>query len=112
MTAEGLEKLMADQALMNDATRLFTERCAPCHADRGQGLIGPNLTDQYWLHGSGSLMDIYEIVNQGVPDKGMPAWSTQLNPAEVQKLAALVGSFRALDLPGKAPQGTPVSAHP
>ena len=112
VTGEGLEKLMADQALMGDATRLFTERCAPCHADRGQGLIGPNLTDQYWLHGSGSLMDIYEIVNQGVPDKGMPAWGTQLNPAEVQKVAALVGSFRALDLPGKAPQGTLVSAHP
>jgi cytochrome c oxidase cbb3-type subunit 3 len=110
VTREGLEKLMADPALMGDASRVFTERCAPCHADRGQGLIGPNLTDKYWLHGSGSLMDIYELVNQGVPDKGMPAWGTQLSPAEVQKLAALVGSYRALDLPGKAPQGVLVSA--
>lgn len=109
VTAEGLEKLSADPALMGDATRLFTERCAPCHADRGQGLIGPNLTDEYWLHGSGSLMDIYTLVEQGVPDKGMPAWGTQLNPAEVQKLAALVGTWRALDVPGKAPQGVLVS---
>jgi cytochrome c oxidase cbb3-type subunit 3 len=110
VTPEGLEKLMADPALMGDASRVFVERCAPCHADRGQGLIGPNLTDQYWLHGSGKLMDIYELVDQGVPDKGMPAWGTQLNPAEVQKLAALVGSWRALDVPGKSPQGALVSA--
>jgi cytochrome c oxidase cbb3-type subunit 3 len=109
VTAEGLEKLKADPALMGDAARLFTERCASCHGDRGQGLIGPNLTDEYWLHGSGSLMDIYNIVDQGVPDKGMPAWGPQLKPAEVQKLAALIGSWRALDLPGKAPQGVRVS---
>lgn len=110
VTPEGLEKLMADPALMSDARRLFTERCASCHADRGQGLIGPNLTDDYWLHGNGTLMDIYKLVNEGVPDKGMPAWGPQLKPAEVQKLAALVGSFRGLNLPGKAPQGKPVTA--
>jgi cytochrome c oxidase cbb3-type subunit 3 len=100
-----LGKLMADAELMRDAEGLFTQRCAACHAAQGQGLIGPNLTDQSWLHGDGSLMEIYRVVSHGVPAKGMPAWELQLKPIEIRKLVALVGTMRGKNLPGKAPEG-------
>lgn len=105
VSEESLGTLMADTALMNDAKGLFGLRCAPCHGDKGQGLIGPNLTDSAWLHGE-SLTNIFTVIDQGVLTKGMPAWSKQLSPIEVRKLAAFVGSQRGKNLPGKAPEGT------
>lgn len=105
VTEEALRTLMLDAELMADAKTLFGARCASCHGDRGQGLIGPNLTDDYWIHGKGTLMDIHDIVSRGVPEKGMPPWEAQLTPIELRKIAALVGSFKGQNLPGKPPQG-------
>ena len=105
VSEESLGKLMADAALMKDTQALFGLRCAPCHGDRGQGVIGPNLTDNAWIHGHGSLTDIYAVVDQGVLAKGMPAWGKQLSPIEVRKLAAFIGTQRGKALPGKAPEG-------
>lgn len=105
VSEESLGKLMADAALMTDAKGLFGLRCAPCHGDKAQGLIGPNLTDSAWLHGSGKLADIFGVIDQGVLAKGMPAWSKQLSPIEVRKLAAFVGTQRGKNVPGKPAEG-------
>ncbi len=106
---ESLGKLMADAGLMKDAQAAFALRCAPCHGDKAQGLIGPNLTDNAWIHGQGTLTDIYNVVDQGVLAKGMPAWGKQLSPIEVRKLAAYVGTQRGKAVPGgKAPEGAVV----
>jgi cytochrome c oxidase cbb3-type subunit 3 len=100
-----LGKLMADADMMQDAKLLFAQRCAVCHAAEGQGLIGPNLTDDHWIHGDGSPIAVYEVVSDGVPAKGMPAWELQLKPIEVRKLAAFVATLHGKNLPGKAPEG-------
>ncbi len=105
VSEESLGKLMADAALMADARTLFVLRCAPCHGDRAQGVIGPNLTDDAWLHGAGKLTEIFGVVDQGVPAKGMPAWGRQLSAIELRKVAAFVGSQRGKSVPGKAPEG-------
>ena len=110
VSEQGLGQVMQDPRLLADAKLLFAARCASCHADRGQGLIGPNLTDPFWIHGRGSLMDIYKVVSAGVPEKGMPSWETQLTSIERQKLAALLGSFRGQNLAGKPPQGSQIPA--
>lgn len=110
VSEESLGTLMADAGLMNDAKALFGLRCGPCHGDRAQGVIGPNLTDSAWLHGTGNLTEIFNVIDQGVLAKGMPAWSRQLSPIEVRKLAAFVGTQRGKNVPGKAPEGV-VSAH-
>lgn len=109
VTEESLGKLLADAALMKDAQTLFAARCAACHGDRAQGAIGPNLTDDAWLHGRASLTDIYGIIEAGVPAKGMPAWGRQLSPIELRKLAAFVGTQRGKAVPGKAPEGAVVA---
>lgn len=107
VTEESLEQVLADQASLAEGSTVYASRCAPCHADKGQGLIGPNLTDAHWLHGGGRLMDIYKVVAEGVLEKGMPAWDRQLTPAELRQVVAFVGSIRGTNVPGKAPEGTP-----
>jgi cytochrome c oxidase cbb3-type subunit 3 len=102
-----LGRLMADKDLMSDAKVTFAERCAVCHAAAGQGMIGPNLTDDSCIHGDGSLMATYEVVSNGVPQKGMPAWALQLRPIEIRKLVAYVGSLRGANVQGKAAEGAP-----
>ena len=106
VTEEALLNLEKNSAVMADAQAIFKKRCVQCHNTNGQGLIGPNLTDDYWIHGHASLIDIYDVVNGGVPSKGMPEWGKQLSPVEVAKVAAYVGTLRGKHLSGKAPEGT------
>jgi cytochrome c oxidase cbb3-type subunit 3 len=104
VSEEGLGKLMLDATLMADAKTLFAQRCMPCHGDQGQGVIGPSLTDDHWLHGD-TLLEIHGTVSEGVPAKGMPSWKMQLSPIQVRELAAFVGTLRGKNLPGKASEG-------
>lgn len=106
MNEDGLTRLMHDPGMMKDARSLFVLRCSQCHADRGQGNIGPNLTDEYWLYGSATLMDLLEIIGNGRPQKGMPMWSRTLRPVELAELAAYVGTLRGTNVPGRPPQGS------
>lgn len=110
VTEESLAKLLANDASTTAGKAIFAARCQSCHAERGKGLIGPNLTDGYWLHGKGKLMDIYDTVSGGVLAKGMPAWSKQLTPIELRSVVSYVGTLRGLNLPGKEPQGEPIAA--
>lgn len=103
-----LGKVMADAASRQAGAALFQVRCASCHLAEGQGLIGPNLTDDSWIHGKGTLLDIHHTVATGVLEKGMPAWERQLSPSELRTVVAFVGSLRGTHVVGKAPEGTPV----
>lgn len=107
------EDLLARTALDGKAhaqgLAVFTARCASCHGDRGQGLIGPNLTDLNQLHGA-SRMDLFTTVSKGVPGTAMLAWSEQLAPADVIAVAAFVSTLRGQNLAGKEPQGASVPA--
>lgn len=106
-----LQEMAANPGLMADAKSLFVQKCAQCHGNDGEGKIGPNLTDEYWIHGDGSLMGIYAAVSDGVPAKGMPTWSRQLRLVEVMKVSALVGTMRNTNLPGpRPPEGTRLAA--
>jgi len=109
VSEESLAALTNNAALMADASNLFHSRCAACHLESGQGAIGPNLTDGYWIHGRGKLMDLYSVVNDGVPAKGMPAWGRQLAPIELAKVVAFVGTLRNTNVPGKAAEGTKIA---
>jgi cytochrome c oxidase cbb3-type subunit 3 len=108
ISEDSLGKLMTNPALMTDAQALFGQRCSPCHGQHAQGIIGPNLTDNSWIHGKGTLTDIYGVVEGGVAAKGMPAWGRQLTPIELRKVVAFVGTQRGKNVPGKPPEGTPL----
>jgi cytochrome c oxidase cbb3-type subunit 3 len=89
--------------------QLFTANCVACHEAKGQGKIGPNLTDTAWLHG-GTPLAIFKTVRDGVPAKGMPSWGATLGRAGVSQVAAFVLTLRGTNLPGKAPEGELESA--
>jgi cytochrome c oxidase cbb3-type subunit 3 len=83
---------------------LFSTYCVACHASRGEGLVGPNLTDAHWIHGARPL-DIHKVVTDGVLAKGMAAWGRQLGPKRVESVTAYVLTLRGTNVPGKAPEG-------
>ncbi len=95
-----------DQASIALGKEIYSGKCAMCHGDIGQGIIGPNLGDSYWIHGKGDLVTLSEMVKTGVLDKGMPAWGEVLKPEEIVNVVSFVFSLRGTNPPGgKAPQG-------
>lgn len=85
---------------------VYAGKCIACHGDKGQGVVGPNLTDDFWIHGKGTLKDIASVVASGVLDKGMPPWSETLTPEELKDVVAFVHSLHGTNPPGaKAAQG-------
>ena len=96
---------MADAAGINKARILYEANCVACHLNDGGGNVGPNLTDDYWIH-KGSLNDIYNTLKIGYPEKGMQAWNTKFSPKEMSQLASYVKSFRGTKPAApKTPQG-------
>ena len=94
-----------DAAKLSDAKKIFTERCIVCHGANAQGIVGPNLTDEYWLHG-GKVNDIFKTIKYGVQAKGMVPWGGVLKPNEIQIVASYILSLQGSNPPGaKAPQG-------
>lgn len=102
---EAREKLMPPKkvdennlTLLSDAEiakgkELFIKNCATCHANDGGGGAGPNLTDEYWIHG-GSLKDIYITIRDGYTEKAMPSWSGLLNPQQIEQITSYVKSLK------------------
>jgi cytochrome c oxidase cbb3-type subunit III len=72
---------------------LYMKTCVACHGQKGEGGVGPNLTDDYWLHG-GSVSNIFKTIKYGYPDKGMQAWQTQYSPVQMQHLSSFIKSLR------------------
>lgn len=83
---------------------VFAQVCVTCHRPDGSGDVGPNLTDEYWLHG-GRPTEILHTVTNGIEGKGMVAWEPQLGPRRVQDVVSYVLTIRGKNLPGKEPQG-------
>ena len=84
---------MADAVGLLAGKTLFETNCVACHLKDGGGSVGPNLTDDYWLH-KGSLNDIFNTITHGYPDKGMQAWGLQFSPKEISLLASYVKSLK------------------
>jgi cytochrome c oxidase cbb3-type subunit 3 len=81
---------------------------AACHKPDGGGMIGPNLTDNAWIHG-GSLPEIHKTIVEGVIAKGMPPWGTLLKPDQIDAVTAYIGSMKNTNVAGgKAAEGTVV----
>jgi cytochrome c oxidase cbb3-type subunit 3 len=106
VTAELLVKMSQDAKTTQTGKEVFTTTCAACHRADGAGNIGPNLTDKYWLHG-GKPEQIYQTVENGVPAKGMPAWTPVIGHDKVVAATAYVISIKDTNVAGKAPQGEP-----
>jgi cytochrome c oxidase cbb3-type subunit 3 len=83
---------MEDAAGIAAGKEIFIKTCAPCHVADGGGLVGPNLTDDYWIHG-GALKDVFHTITFGYIDKGMKSWKDDFSPKQIQCLASFVKSL-------------------
>lgn len=105
---ENTVTLMADAKGLESGKALYTQYCVACHGDQGEGKVGPNLTDEYWLHG-GDIKAVFHTITEGVPEKGMISWKNQLNPLQIQQISSYVLSLKGTNPPNaKEPQGTKV----
>ncbi len=107
MSDEAIMAVTKDPAQVEEGKKVFASTCVACHAPEGQGLVGPNLTDKFWIHPN-KPSDIVKSVTEGYADKGMPPWGLILGPDKVKKVAAYVMTIRNTNVAGKAPQGDEV----
>ena len=90
---------------MDAGKTIFNTQCAACHGLLGEGGIGPNMTDKYWIHG-GSIKDVFSTIKYGVIEKGMIPWKDQLRAKEMQQVSSYILSLQGTNPPNpKAPQG-------
>lgn len=95
----------SEQAALDKGSEIFQQNCAVCHGKEAQGMVGPNLTDQYWIHG-GDIKDLFKTIKYGVPEKGMISWQSKLRPVEIRDVASYVLSLQGSNPPNpKEPQG-------
>ncbi|MEE9437522.1 MAG: cbb3-type cytochrome c oxidase N-terminal domain-containing protein [Saprospiraceae bacterium] len=81
---------------------LYISNCIACHGQNGEGGIGPNLTDEYWIHGGG-IQNIFKVIKYGVPEKGMVSWKKQLQPTSIQKLSSYILTLEGTNPPNAKP---------
>lgn len=105
-----LATLVRDPKALALGKTVFATNCAVCHRADGGGNIGPNLTDEFWLHG-GTIAEVNHTITVGVLDKGMPNWGKMLAPEQVNAVTAYVASLQGTNPPNpKAPQGEKAEA--
>lgn len=93
---------------LTEGSQIYSTNCVACHGDKGQGGVGPNLTDKFWIHGGG-IKDLFKTITHGIPEKGMIAWEKTLNPLQIQKVASYILTLQGTNPPGaKEPQGEEV----
>ncbi len=98
--------LLTAEGDLAQGKEIYIANCAVCHGQGGEGGVGPNFTDKYWIHG-GSINNLFTTIKYGVPEKGMISWKEQLRPAAMQKVASYILSLQGTNPPNqKEAQGT------
>ncbi|MFA7228895.1 MAG: cbb3-type cytochrome c oxidase N-terminal domain-containing protein [Melioribacteraceae bacterium] len=96
---------LKDAAALSEGKEIFSKNCISCHAADGGGIVGPNLTDDFWINGGG-IKNIFKTVKYGVPAKGMISWQTQLDPRKMQAVSSYIISLHGTKPANpKAPEG-------
>lgn len=98
-----------DPAVLDQGRQLYNTLCAPCHRADAGGLVGPNLCDDYWIHGSNYTDNVTTIWN-GVPAKGMIAWKNYMNPNQIQAVAGYIYTLRGSNPKNPKPPENTVQA--
>lgn len=94
--------ILTESADINSGKALFATNCVVCHKDKGEGLIGPNLTDKFWINGDGSISEVFKMIKYGNAN-GMPEHESKMNPIELQQVSSFVLQLEFTE--GKVPEG-------
>ena len=101
-----IAKYMNDANWLKVGESVYKSNCVSCHGAEGQGLVGPNLTDDFYknvVH----LEDIAKVVGEGAAAQAMPAWKNRLHPNELVLVSSYVAKMRGsrTSMAGKEPYG-------
>jgi len=99
---------LMDEASLAAGKQIFLKNCASCHAPDGGGIVGPNLTDDHWIHGAG-IENVVKIINFGNPSKGMIPWRGTLKNEDIVKVSSFILTMHGTTPQvAKAPEGEKV----
>jgi cytochrome c oxidase cbb3-type subunit 3 len=99
---------LEDAASISKGKNIFAQKCVACHlSDAGGNAIGPNLTDDYWINGDGSMVEIFKVLKYGGRENsGMQSWDGELSAQKMQQVSSFVMSLRgSTPAVAKDPQG-------
>jgi len=106
----GLLALSQKPETLEQGKTIFQSKCMACHGMNAEGLVGPNLTDELWIHG-GKITDLRKVVTEGVLEKGMLAWKGQISDQEINAVVSYIWTLRGSNPPNpKAPEGAPATS--
>lgn len=104
-TAPSAAEPSLDEATLAQGDTIFHTHCFPCHGQHGEGLVGPNFCDEYFIHGP-AFADSVRTVNEGVLAKGMISWKPILKPEEIHAVCSYIWTLRGTNPPNpKPPEG-------
>lgn len=107
---ENTVSLLTDPADIEEGRMVFIKSCASCHKESGAGDVGPNLTDNYWLHGN-DMKSIFKTVKYGI--NAMPQWQNTYSNKQIAQVASYIKSLHGTNPPNpKAPQGVEMKEEP
>lgn len=96
---------LTEEQILAAGKVIYDKTCLVCHGKFGEGLVGPNFTDEYWIHG-GKPEDLLKVINEGVIEKGMISYKSQLNKTQINNVIAYILSLQGTNPPNqKAPEG-------
>lgn len=105
------KSLIANAQIVEEGKNIYVTNCASCHGDKGQGGVGPNLTDDFWITGN-TYADVNKVISEGVISKGMPGWKSILGDKKIQELVAYIGAIQGTNPAGaKASEGKAGKLH-
>lgn len=108
MVDENTVTLLTDESDLAKGKKIYVDNCKVCHGEFGEGGVGPNFADKYWIHG-GDIKDVFRTVKYGVPEKGMISWKAQLKAGDMQKVSSYLLTLQGQAIPdgvtAKEPQG-------
>ncbi|MES2555766.1 MAG: cbb3-type cytochrome c oxidase N-terminal domain-containing protein [Bacteroidota bacterium] len=97
--------ILTDASALASGKALFITNCAACHGTAGEGGVGPNLTDNYWMHG-GDVKEVFKTIKYGYPEKGMKSWQQDLGAKQIHEISSFIKSIEGTNPPNaKEPQG-------
>jgi cytochrome c oxidase cbb3-type subunit 3 len=97
--------VMLSDAEIGEGAALYAKNCIACHGDKGQGGVGPNLTDDYWIH-KGGIKDIFYSIKYGWQEKGMKPWKDDFSPSQIAQLSSFIRTLKGTNPPApKEKQG-------
>jgi cytochrome c oxidase cbb3-type subunit III len=93
LSDDALWQLSQNESAVAAGRAIFMDpaKCVVCHLPTLQGLVGPNLVDKEWIRG-GTPMEVLKTIAEGVPEKGMVPWKTQLTGQQIKQVTAFIMS--------------------